>query len=98
MVLVTVALLLTSVAFASPPDPTRVGEFLDDGDFDGVVIRSDLGHTAAARRTAAIPARKMVDQPPIRIVVDLLREAPTPAEPLVGSLPHAPRSPPAPAR
>jgi len=97
MVLVAIALLLTSVAFASPPDPTRLGGFWDDGDFDGVVIRSDLGH-AAARRTAAIPARKTVDQPPTRIVVDLLRERPTPAEPYDSSLPHAPRSPPAPAR
>jgi hypothetical protein len=90
MVLIPIALLLTSLAYASPPDPTWVGGFWDDGDFDDVVI--------AVGSAVAIPTWKTVDQPPTRIVVDLLREGPTPAEPLDGSLPHAPRSPPAPAR
>jgi len=87
MVLITIAILLTSLAYASPPDPTWVGGFWDDGDFDDVVI--------AAGSAVAIPTPNRVDQPPTPIVLALLREEPTPAEAYDGSLHHAPRSPPA---
>ena len=87
MVLITIALLLTSLAYASPPDPTWVGGFWDDGDFDDVVI--------AIGSAVAIPTWKTVDQPPTPIVLAVVREEPTPAEPYDGSLHPAPRSPPA---
>ncbi|PYM22282.1 MAG: hypothetical protein DMD80_28875 [Candidatus Rokuibacteriota bacterium] len=87
MVLITIALLLTSLAYASPPDPTWVGGFWDDGDFDDVVI--------AVGSAVAIPTWKTVDQPPTPIVLAVVREEPTPAEPYDGSLHPAPRSPPA---
>src|SRR2546425_12496890 len=86
MVLITIALLLTSLAYASPPDPTWVGGFWDDGDFDDVVI--------AVGSAVAIPTWKTVDQPPTPIVLAVVREEPTPAEPYDGSLHPAPRSPP----
>ena len=90
MVLITIALLLTSLAYASPPDPTWVGGFWDDGDFDDAVI--------AVTSVMAIPTLHRIDAPPTRIVLGLLLEAPTPTIAYDGSLHHAPRSPPAPAR
>jgi hypothetical protein len=90
MVLITIALLLTSLAYASPPDPTWVGGFWDEGDFDDVVI--------AVTSAMALPTLHRIDQPPTRIVLGLLLEAPTPTIAYDGSLPYAPRSPPAPAR
>ena len=90
MVLITIALLLTSLAYASPPDPTWVGGFWDDGDFDDVVI--------VVTSVLAIPTLHRIDAPPTRIVLGLLLEAPTPTIAYDGSVHHAPRSPPAPAR
>src|SRR2546427_8851704 len=82
MVLITIALLLTALAYASPPDPTWVGGFWDDGDFDDVVI--------VVTSVLAIPTRHRIDAPPTRIVLGLLLEAPTPTIGYDGSGHHAP--------
>jgi hypothetical protein len=89
LLLVGVALALTSLAYASPPDPTWVGGFWDDGDFDDVVI--------AITSATAIPLTP-VDRPPTQTVCGLLVDVRTRAEAFDGSLHHASRSPPAPAR
>ena len=90
IVLIITELVLASLAYASPPDPTWVGGFWDGGDFDDVVI--------AVTSAMAIPTLHRIDAPPTRIVLGLLLEAPMPTIAYDGSLHHAPRSPPAPAR
>ena len=88
VILTATALLLTTLAFASPPDPTWVGGFWDAGDFDDVVI--------AATSVVAIPTLHRVDESPTRTVIGRLLDAPTPIE--IHDVPrlHPPRSPPAP--
>ena len=85
--LVAVLVALTALAYASPPDPSYVGGFWDDGDYDDVVI-------------LATSANSIVDvQPgyyfaPTRSVLPVL----PPREPLISSCsfcPRAPRAPPA---
>jgi len=90
LLVVGVALALTSLAYASPPDPTWVGGFWDGGDFDDVVI--------AITSATAVPAPQPVDRPPARILCGLLVDVRTRAEAFDVSLHHAPRSPPTPAR
>jgi len=87
MVLITIALLLTALAYASPPDPTWVGGFWDDGDFDDVVIvvtsvwrfRPCTGSMRRRRGSFSASPR-----------------APTPTIAYDGSVHHAPRSHPRP--
>ena len=90
IVLIITELVLASLAYASPPDPTWVGGFWDGGDFDDVVI--------AVTSAMAIQSLQRIDQTPTRIVLGLLLDAPTPTHAYDGSLRHTSRSPPAPAR
>ncbi len=69
VILTATAILLTTLAFASPPDPTWVGGFWDVGDFDDVVI--------AAMSVMAIPTLHRVDESPTRTVIGRLLDAPT---------------------
>lgn len=90
LLVVGVALALTSLAYASPPDPTWVGGFWDDGDFDDVVL--------AIVSASAIPALMPVGPLPTRTLCGLLVDVRPRANTLDVALHHAPRSPPAPAR
>jgi hypothetical protein len=89
IVLVAVALTLTPLAYASPPDPTWIAGFWDDADFDDVVI--------AAMSATAIPPLLQMDQRPVLIVLGIVLETSIPSVPLDRPLPHTSRSPPTPA-
>jgi len=54
VILTATAILLTTLAFASPPDPTWVGGFWDVGDFDDVVIAA-MSVMAMRARSSQLP-------------------------------------------
>ena len=58
LLLVAVLVALTALAYASPPDPTYIGGFWDDRDYDDVVIlatsANSITHVQAAYDLALV--------------------------------------------
>ena len=86
LVLLPVA-TLTPLAEASPPDPTWIGGFYDNGDHDDVI----LAITSAA---AILDAHLWDRSSPTLVVIGSVHEGRAPAAPPRGKLSHQPRSPP----
>jgi hypothetical protein len=66
---------LITLAYASPPDPTYIGGWWDDGDYDDVVI-------LATSATSIVDIHVGVLLAPVQIVVVTLPAAGTPHVPL----------------
>jgi hypothetical protein len=85
--LVTLLVVLLPAAYADPPDPTWIGGYWDDDDFDTVV--------AFIASTFATIAQSDVDAEPCLVWIDRTEPAsPLFARPLLPS-PSRPRAPPA---
>ncbi len=87
LVLVALLLTLTTMAYASPPDPSWISGLYDDADFDDVVdyitSASGLVHTLA---TPDLRAVSILIAPLVDLVEDVV--------PLVPLAPSHPRAPP----
>jgi hypothetical protein len=84
--LVAVIMAWMALAYASPPDPSYIGGFWDDGDYDDVVI-------LATSANAIVDVRPGFDFAATRLIL----LAPPPRDPLISSrwfCPLAPRAPP----
>ncbi len=88
VVVVSIVMVLRMAAYASPPDPSWIAGFWDDGDHDDAIIL--ITHTAATT-----DVRPPFDAAPTRLVVARIegsRPSAAPARPLS---PQRPRAPPA---
>ena len=90
LVLVGLILWLTPAAYADPPDPTWIGGYWDDDDFDTVVV-----FLASA---FAIHVPNEVNAEPLWIPIDRLEPAPPAVVPPLGRRTSRPRAPPGPVR
>jgi len=87
LVLVGLILWLPPAAYADPPDPTWIGGYWDDDDFDTVVV--------FLAQAFAIHAPIEVTAEPLWIPIDRLEPAPTTVVPSLGRPTNCPRAPPA---
>jgi hypothetical protein len=87
LVLVGLILWLTPAAYADPPDPSWIGGYWDDDDFDTVVVF--LGSAFAIH----VPIE--VNAEPLWIPIDRLEPAPATAAPSLLHRASRPRAPPA---
>jgi hypothetical protein len=89
VVLLCVMGVLTPLAHASPADPTWIGGFYDDADYDDVVL-SITGGVTAVEAVAATPVGPVA----VRLgLVDPGRPRTVPAHPLASPSPRAPPHP-----
>jgi len=86
LVLLGLILWLTPAAYADPPDPTWIGGFWDDDDFDTVVV-----FLASA---FAIHVSIGVNAEPLWIPIDRLDPTPTAVAPSLRHRTSCPRAPP----
>ena len=87
LLLVGLTLWLTPAAFADPPDPTWIGGYWDDDDFDTVVV--------FLARAFAIQVPIEVSAEPLWIPIDRLEPAPAAVAPVLRRRTSCPRAPPA---
>jgi hypothetical protein len=87
-VLVIVVLMLTPLAYASPPDPTYVAGMWDDADYDDVVILASSSSGATHSCIESDLTRSLV-------VVALVSEGPVAVWPVAVPAPNSTRAPPA---
>jgi len=87
LLLVALVLGLTPAAYADPPDPTWIGGYWDDDDFDTVVV-----FIASA---FAIDVPIEADAEPLWIPIDRLEPAPATCIPALLDRAGCPRAPPA---
>ena len=87
LLLVALVLVLTPAAYADPPDPTWIGGYWDDDDFDTVVV-----FIASA---FAIPVPIEANAEPLWIPIDRLEPAPATCTPSLLDRAGCPRAPPA---
>lgn len=85
--LIGALLALTPLAFASPPDPTWIGGFYDNADYDDVVLAA----TAAAGALEAAPLAVLT---PLAIVVGVVSPAGRPPTPIAAPSAFQIRAPP----
>jgi hypothetical protein len=86
--LVVVMATLITLAYASPPDPTYIGGWWDDADYDDVVI-------LATSATSIVDIHVGVLSAPVQVVVVTLPAAGTPHVPLDQVRVRPSRAPPA---
>ena len=87
LVLVGLILWLTPAAYADPPDPTWLGGYWDDDDFDTVVV--------FLARALAIHVPIAVNTEPLWVPIDSLEPAPAAVAPPRRHRTGCPRGPPA---
>ena len=87
LVLVGLILWLTPAAYADPADPTWLGGYWDDDDFDTVVV------FLASAFAIHVPIE--VNAEPLWIPIDRLEPAPATAAPCLLHRTSCPRAPPA---
>ncbi len=86
IVLIAALLGLVPAAYADPPDPTWLGGYWDDDDFDNVVI--------LIVNACAIEAAPLVDLGPLWTVATDIGVPPLPFVPLSARTEASPRAPP----
>jgi hypothetical protein len=89
VVLLCVMSTLTPLAHASPVDPTWIGGFYDDADYDDVVLNVTGGFTA-------VEAIVVAPVGPVAVCLGLVDSSPprpVPAHPLESPSPRAPPHP-----
>jgi hypothetical protein len=77
---------LTSLAYASPPDPSWIRGIYDDADYDDVVVML----TSAAATTAPVLLEDLRQIPPLAGPAPQLAEDPLPTLPLASLQSRAP--------
>ncbi len=87
LVLVALILGLTPAAYADPPDPTWIGGYWDDDDFDTVVV------FLASAFAIHVPIE--INAEPLWIPIDRLEPAPATFTPSLLHRTSCPRAPPA---
>ena len=86
LVLVGLILWLTPAAYADPPDPTWIGGYWDDDDFDTVVV--------FLARAFALHVPIQVNAEPLWIPIDRLEPLPVAVPPSLRHRTSCPRAPP----
>jgi hypothetical protein len=87
LLLVALVLVLTPAAYADPPDPTWIGGYWDDDDFDTVVV------FIASAFAIHVPIEASAE--PLWIPIDCLEPAPATCTPSLLDRASCPRAPPA---
>jgi hypothetical protein len=87
LVLLGLIFWLTPAAYADPPDPSWIGGYWDDDDFDTVVV--------FLARAFAIHVPIELNAAPLWIPIDRLEPAPTGVSPCLRRPTSCPRAPPA---
>ena len=88
VVLIGLLLVLNPMAFASPPDPSWLGGFWDDADFDDVIL-----HLTGCPAVSA--DRPILDAAAVATVVGFVLESPEDPLPDRSSFSQGTRAPPA---
>ena len=89
VVLIGLLLVLTPMAFASSPDPSWIGGFWDDADFDDVILHLTGCCPAVSSETTTLDATA------VATVVGFVLDSPEDPLPDRSSFSHGTRAPPA---